>query len=213
MKHKATDKIRLFVGLGNPDKQYIGNRHNIGFMAVDAIARAHDFSPFREKFRGLISEKTIGADKVFLFKPMTYMNNSGVPLSEMANFFKIPLAEIAVFHDELDLPAGKIRAKRGGGAAGHNGLRSIDQHMGQDYWRLRMGIGHPGEKHLVHSYVLQDFAKSDQEWLETMLDSCAHHWPICYEGQIDSYMSKIAMDMAPFFKDKEQQQEQKKDGE
>ncbi|HRY03209.1 MAG TPA: aminoacyl-tRNA hydrolase, partial [Beijerinckiaceae bacterium] len=147
----------LFVGLGNPGRQYARNRHNIGFMAIEQIARAHNFAPFRARFQGRVSEGQIGGEKVILLEPETYMNESGRAVGEAARFYKIGLDGIAVFHDELDLAPGKCRVKIGGGAAGHNGLRSIDAHLGKDYRRIRLGIGHPGDKNLVHSYVLNDF--------------------------------------------------------
>jgi PTH1 family peptidyl-tRNA hydrolase len=151
----------LFVGLGNPGRQYARNRHNIGFMALEAIARRHGFPSARARFHGLVSEGTIGGEKVMLLQPQTYMNESGRAVGEAARFHKIPLGDIVVFHDELDLAPAKCRIKIGGGVAGHNGLRSITAHVGNDYKRVRMGIGHPGDKSLVHGYVLNDFGKSD----------------------------------------------------
>ena len=152
----------LFVGLGNPGARHAGNRHNIGFMAVDAIAKRHGFPPWRRRFQGVATEGTLGSERVLLLLPGTFMNESGRAVEEAAHFYKIGLDDIVVFHDELDLPPGKLRVKTGGGVAGHNGLRSISAHLGNDYRRARIGIGHPGVKELVHSYVLSDFAKSEK---------------------------------------------------
>ena len=163
----------LLVGLGNPGKDYSGNRHNIGFMAIDAIARQAGFPPFRKKFQGEASEGQIAGERVVLLKPLTFMNDSGESVRAAAQFHKIPLADIAVIHDELDLPPGKLRIKTGGGEAGHNGLRSITAHLGKDYKRVRVGIGHPGDKARVYSYVLSDFAKSEAGWVEAMCAALA----------------------------------------
>src|SRR5262245_1550340 len=149
----------LFAGLGNPEARYARNRHNIGFMAVDEIHRVHRAAPWRARFQGLASEALIDGERVLLLKPQTYMNESGRSVAEAARFFKIPLADIVVVHDERDLPPAKLRMKTGGGNAGHNGLRSITAHIGNDYRRARLGIGHPGDKTVVHPYVLSDFAK------------------------------------------------------
>src|SRR5216683_1644915 len=158
----------LLVGLGNPGTRYAGNRHNIGFMAVDAIARRHGIGPWRRRFQGVACEGPIGTERVLLLLPGTYMNESGRAVSEAAHFYKLPIGDIVVFHDELDLPAGKLRVKTGGGNAGHNGLRSISAHIGNDYRRVRIGIGHPGVKELVHPYVLSDFAKDEKPWVEAL---------------------------------------------
>ena len=163
----------LFVGLGNPGKDYAGHRHNIGFMVVDEIARTMNFPAFRKRFLGQASEGEIGAERVVLLKPATYMNDSGQAVAQAAKFYKIPPADIIVFHDELDLAAGKVRIKTGGGDAGHNGLRSITAHLGKDYRRVRIGIGHPGDKARVYSYVLSDFAKNEHPWVETLGQSIA----------------------------------------
>jgi PTH1 family peptidyl-tRNA hydrolase len=163
----------LLVGLGNPDKQYAVNRHNIGFMAVDALASALKASDFRAKFSGLMAEATAQGEKIFLFKPQTYMNRSGIPTSELAQFYKIVPEDIIVFHDELDLPFTKLRIKQGGGNGGHNGLKSLDEHLGENYWRVRLGIGHPGNKDMVSSYVLSDFDKAEQPALEQFIKSLA----------------------------------------
>lgn len=183
----------LLVGLGNPGDKYEHNRHNIGFMAVDAIAAEHGFPAFKKKFLGLTSEGTIAGEKVILLKPQTYMNNSGQSVGEAAKFYKITLEKIAVFHDELDLAAGKIRTKKGGGNAGHNGLRSMDSHLNSnDYWRIRMGIGHPGDKAMVHNHVLSDFSKSESIWLEDLINSTGRHVSLFLQGKDNEFMSKVA---------------------
>src|SRR6266513_4184105 len=161
--------MRLFVGLGNPGAQHAGNRHNIGFMAVEEIAKAHRFAPWRRRFQGVATEGTIGQEKVLLLLPGTYMNESGRAVAEAAHFYKLSPADITVFHDEIDLPPAKVRVKIGGGIAGHNGLRSISEHIGNEYRRVRIGIGHPGDKDLVQHYVLSDFAKSDRDWVDTLI--------------------------------------------
>lgn len=189
--------IQLWAGLGNPETSMSHNRHNIGFMAVDSIARRHGFSPWRKRFRGEIAEGRIGTGKVLLLKPMTYMNASGDSIREAATFYKILPDAITVFHDELDLAPGKVRIKKGGGAAGHNGLRSTDRQLGtQDYWRVRLGIGHPGSKERVHGWVLGDFAKADQPWLEDLLDAVADTAPLLAAGQREDCMTRIALLMA-----------------
>ncbi len=172
----------LFVGLGNPGRQYARNRHNIGFMALEAIARRHGFAQARARFQGLVSEGTIAGEKVLLLQPQTDMNESGRSVGEAARFHKIPLGDIVVFHDELDLAPAKCRIKIGGGVAGHNGLRSITAHVGNDYKRVRMGIGHPGDKALVHGYVLNDFAKSEEPWVEALCDALADNAPLLVKG-------------------------------
>jgi len=167
----------LFVGLGNPGGKYNNNRHNIGFMAVDEIVRRHNFSEPKSQFQGMTCEGRLGSEKILALKPGTFMNLSGQSVSAAARFYKIPSENIFVFHDDLDIPAAKIKFKTGGGNAGHNGLRSLDQHMGKDYHRIRMGIGHPGDKDRVHSHVLGDFSKADQQWLEPLLDAVADAAP------------------------------------
>jgi PTH1 family peptidyl-tRNA hydrolase len=161
--------MKLFVGLGNPGKKYVNNRHNIGFMALDQIANDHSFSSWKSKFQGQLSDGKLGLEKVILLKPETFMNLSGQSVSETIKFYKIKTEDVVVFHDELDLSASKLRVKSSGGHAGHNGLRSIHQHIGPDYQRVRMGIGHPGHKDRVANYVLSDFAKSDQNWLKDLI--------------------------------------------
>jgi len=186
----------LLVGLGNPGPEHAGQRHNVGFMAADAIVRRHGFSPWRKKFQGDVAEGTIGGVKVVVLKPATYMNLSGQSAAAAAQFYKIDLQGVIAIHDELDLKFGKLRVKRGGGAAGHNGLRSLDQHLGQDYLRLRMGIDHPGEKHLVTNYVLGNFAKSERAFVETWCDAIADALPILVKGDEAGFMNKVHL-LAP----------------
>lgn len=184
----------LWVGLGNPEPGMARQRHNIGFMAIDAIARRHGFSPWRQRFKGLVAEGMLGGQRILALKPLTYMNASGEAAQVASAFFKIPPAAITVFHDELDLAPGKIRVKQGGGAAGHNGLRSLDQVLGTaDYWRVRLGIGHPGEKHRVLGYVLSDFSKEDQIWLVPVLDAVAAEAPLLAEGRPEDFMTRLAL--------------------
>ncbi len=188
----------ILAGLGNPGPNYQANRHNIGFMAVDAFARRWGFSPWRARFQGLAAEGAIPvADapvRVLLLKPMTYMNLSGESVQAAAAFFKLPVEAISAFHDELDLIAGKMRVKKGGGAAGHNGLRSMDRMLGSpDYWRVRLGIGHPGAKERVMSHVLGDFGKDDRDWLVALLDAVAEAAPLLAQGQAPDFMSKVAL--------------------
>ncbi len=185
----------LLVGLGNPGRQYQRNRHNIGFMAVEEIARQHGFAPFRSRFQGKVSEGRLGSDRAILLMPDTYMNESGRAVQEASRFYKIGLEDIVVFHDELDLAPGKCRVKTGGGAAGHNGLRSIDAHMGQNYKRVRLGIGHPGDKNLVHSYVLNDFAKSEEGWVSALCDAVARNAALIARGDDAGFQNKAHLFM------------------
>lgn len=186
--------MQLWAGLGNPEPSMSRQRHNIGFMAVDAIARRHGFQPWRTRFRGMTSEGRIGNMKILLLKPMTYMNLSGESIREASGFYKIPPSDVTVFHDELDLAPGKVRVKTGGGAAGHNGLRSTDRMLGtQDYQRVRLGIGHPGAKERVHGWVLGDFSKDEQSGLERLLDAVADAAPLLAGGQTAEFMTKIAL--------------------
>jgi PTH1 family peptidyl-tRNA hydrolase len=186
--------MRLWVGLGNPEPGMAHQRHNVGFMAVDRIAHRHGFGPWRQKFRGLIAEGSVGGAKVLALKPLTYMNASGESVQAAAAFYKLAPGDIAAFHDELDLAPGKVRVKRGGGAAGHNGLRSMDRQLGSpDYWRVRLGIGHPGDKARVLGHVLGDFHKSDQAWLDAMLDAVADAAPLLAEDRAEDVMTKVAM--------------------
>jgi PTH1 family peptidyl-tRNA hydrolase len=185
----------LFVGLGNPGAKYARNRHNIGFMAIEAIAREYNFPPFRKRFQGVATEGALGGARAILLEPQTYMNESGRAVAEAARFHKIELKDIIVFHDELDLPPGKLRVKTGGGNAGHNGLRSITAHMGNDYRRVRLGIGHPGDKSLVHAYVLNDFAKSEDAWVQALCDGVARNAPVLANGDDPGFQNKLHLFM------------------
>jgi PTH1 family peptidyl-tRNA hydrolase len=185
----------LFVGLGNPGAKYAGNRHNIGFMAVDEIARVHRAGPWRRRFQGDATEAVIGGERAILLKPETYMNESGRAVGEAMRFFKIALADVIVFHDELDLPPAKLRMKLGGGNAGHNGLRSITALCGNDYRRVRMGIGHPGAKELVHAYVLNDFGKAERDWVEDLCRACADHADQLAEADDVAFQNKVHLAM------------------
>ena len=186
--------MKLWVGLGNPEPGMLRQRHNIGFMALDRIAHRHGFSPWRNRFKGLVAEGSIGGQKILALKPMTYMNGSGESVQPAAAFFKLAPADITAFHDELDLAPGKVRVKKGGGAAGHNGLRSMDRQLGsQDYWRVRLGIGHPGDKARVTGHVLGDFAKVDQEWLAALLDAVADAAPLLAADKPEDFMTRVAL--------------------
>jgi PTH1 family peptidyl-tRNA hydrolase len=188
--------MRLFVGLGNPGTRYAGNRHNIGFMALDAIARRHRAAPWRRKFQGESTEAVIGRERVLLLKPLTFMNESGRAVAEAQRFYKIPLEDVVVFHDELDLAPAKLRVKKGGGNAGHNGLRSITAQCGNEYWRARLGIGHPGDKALVHAYVLNDFAKAEMPWVEDLCDAMADAAELMASGEDARFQNKVHLTMA-----------------
>ncbi|HZS84892.1 MAG TPA: aminoacyl-tRNA hydrolase [Stellaceae bacterium] len=185
--------MRLIVGLGNPGARYERTRHNIGFMAVDAIVRRHALGPFRPRFKGEFTEGTIAGSKIMLLKPQTFMNDSGEAVGAAARFFKLDPGEVAVIHDELDLKEGKLRVKRGGGAAGHNGLRSIDALFANDYWRVRIGIGHPGAKELVLHYVLQNFPAEELDWVRPLLDAVAEAAPLLVADDAPGFMSKVAL--------------------
>jgi PTH1 family peptidyl-tRNA hydrolase len=190
--------MRLVVGLGNPGSRYARNRHNVGFMAVDAIARRHGAPGFRNRFKGELAEGPIGGERVLLLKPQTFMNLSGESVGEAARFFKILPSEIVVIHDEIDLRPGKLRVKRGGGSAGHNGLRSIDGILGPDYWRVRIGVGHPGIKELVQPYVLQNFSSEELTgWVEPLLGAVAEMVPLILSDAPDAFMSEVARRFAP----------------
>ncbi len=184
----------LWVGLGNPEPRMARNRHNIGFMALDVIAIRHRFSPWRRRFKGLIAEGTIDGEKILALKPMTYMNQSGDAVQQASAFYKMPPDTITAFHDELDLIPGKLRVKFGGGAAGHNGLRSLIQQLGTpEYWRVRMGIGHPGSKERVLPYVLGDFSRDDVVWLIPFLDAVADAAPLLASGKAPDFMTRVAL--------------------
>ncbi len=189
--------MKLFVGLGNPGAKYANNRHNIGFMALDSIASDHNFAPWRSKFQGKVSEGRLGREKVILLKPETFMNLSGQSVGEAMRFYKLEPGDVTVFHDELDLAPGKCRVKMGGGHAGHNGLRSIHQHIGENYQRVRLGIGHPGHKDRVSAYVLHDFAKADGEWLDDLLRGISDGAPDLAEGDAPRFMNAIALRVNP----------------
>ncbi|AOX17798.1 aminoacyl-tRNA hydrolase [Kozakia baliensis] len=184
----------LWTGLGNPEPGMRKQRHNIGFMVVERIAERYGFSPWRARFRGETAEGTIAGQKILLLKPMTYMNVSGDSVQQAARFYKLPVSDITAFHDELDLAFTKVRVKRGGGAAGHNGLRSMDRTLNdQNYWRVRLGIGHPGHKDRVTGHVLGDFAKAEQNELETLLDAVADAAPLLAKSEPEAFMTKVAM--------------------
>jgi PTH1 family peptidyl-tRNA hydrolase len=186
--------MRLWVGLGNPEPGMLRQRHNIGFMALDVIAIRHGFSPWRQRFKGLVAEGTVGGQKILALKPLTYMNASGESVQAAQAFYKLEPEAITAFHDELDLTPGKVRVKRGGGAAGHNGLRSMDRMLGTpEYWRVRLGIGHPGDKARVTGHVLGDFAKVDMDWLLPLLDAVADASQLLAAGKPEDFMTKIAL--------------------
>jgi PTH1 family peptidyl-tRNA hydrolase len=187
--------MQLIVGLGNPGSGYAGNRHNIGFMAVEAIARRHGLGPWRRRFQGVAAEGPLAGERVLLLLPGTYMNESGRAVAEAANFYKLGLPDIAVLHDEIDLAPAKVRVKTGGGNAGHNGLRSISAHVGNDYRRVRIGVGHPGAKELVHAYVLNDFAKSERDWVEALCGIIADNAVLLAKGEDASFQNKVHLAM------------------
>ena len=183
--------MRLFVGLGNPGAKYAHNRHNIGFMAVEQIARRHGFAPWRRRFQGETAEGTLDGERVVLLRPLTFMNESGRAVQEAANFFKLAAGEITVFQDELELPAAKVRVKVGGGIAGHNGLRSISSHIGNDYRRVRLGISHPGIKELVHGHVLSDFAKDDRPWVVALCEAVADNAALLTTEKDSTFQNRV----------------------
>jgi PTH1 family peptidyl-tRNA hydrolase len=187
--------MQLIVGLGNPGSEYAGNRHNVGFMAVDAIAKRHGIGPFRRRFQGVSAEGPLGGERVLLLLPGTYMNESGRAVAEAVNFYKLGLPDIVVLHDEIDLEPAKVRVKTGGGNAGHNGLRSISAHVGNDYRRVRIGVGHPGVKDMVHGYVLSDFAKSERDWVEGLCGIIADNADLLAKGQDASFQNKVHLSM------------------
>lgn len=183
----------IFAGLGNPGRGYEGNRHNIGFMAVDALAERRKFSAWRQKFSGLLAEGEIAGEKILAFKPQKFMNLSGIPVAELAGFYKVGPEDIFVFHDELDLPLCKVRVKQGGGDGGHNGLKSITSHLGSMYNRVRLGIGHPGERDLVTPYVLGDFTGAERKEVEALVEKIADSITLLAERKESAFMSKIAL--------------------
>ena len=185
----------LVVGLGNPGPDYAATRHNIGFMAVDELVRRHSFSPWKARFQGEVSEGVVGGEKVVALKPQTFMNLSGQSVGIAARYLKVTLGHVVVIHDELDLDPGRVRVKTGGGSGGHNGLKSIDAHLGKDYRRVRLGIGHPGDKALVTSYVLHPFAKADQDWLHPLLEAVADGFPALISGDDAGFMNKVSVAM------------------
>ena len=189
--------MKLIVGLGNPGAKYAGNRHNIGFMAVDRIAEDHGFAPWRKAFQGMAAEGRLGDERVVLLKPGTFMNLSGQSVGEAMRFFKLTPADVTVFHDELDLAPGKLRLKQGGGHAGHNGLRSMHDHIGDAYGRVRLGIGHPGHKDAVAAYVLHDFTKADAVWLDDMLRGISDGAGALAAGDGPRFLNTVALRMAP----------------
>ncbi|NKD55332.1 MULTISPECIES: aminoacyl-tRNA hydrolase [unclassified Haematospirillum] len=187
----------LVVGLGNPGAEYAGNRHNVGFMAADALVRRHSFSSWRSKHHGELADGSIAGQRVMVLKPMTFMNRSGLCVGEVARFYKIPLSNILVLHDELELSPGRLRIKQGGGHAGHNGLRDIDAHLGHAYWRVRLGIGRPHDKALVNKWVLGDFAKSDSVWLAPFLDAVSLHFHLILDGDHAGFMNRVTTATQP----------------
>ena len=189
--------MKLFVGLGNPGSRYSRNRHNVGFMAVDAIIRAHGFGPPRARFQSETFEGRLAGEKVMVLKPTTYMNESGRAVGEAMRFYKLDPADVVVFHDEIDLGATKLRIKTGGGHAGNNGVRSIAAHIGADFTRVRIGIGHPGEKGRVHGHVLSDFSKADESWLIPLLEAIGAHADLMAAGKVSSFQNKVHLALAP----------------
>ncbi|MEM7226720.1 MAG: aminoacyl-tRNA hydrolase [Pseudomonadota bacterium] len=189
--------MRLLVGLGNPGPRYAQTRHNIGFMAVDDFVRRHSFGPWRTRFQGLMSEGRLAGDKLLVLKPQTFMNLSGQSVGEVVRFFKLSGDQVFVLYDEIDLVPGKIKVKKGGGAGGHNGIRSIDAAIGPEYWRVRIGVGHPGHKDLVHGYVLSDFAKAEQPMRDKVIDEVTRELPTLLEGDSLAFMSHVAQALKP----------------
>src|SRR5277367_2750187 len=192
-----SDSALLIAGLGNPGVEYARNRHNVGFMVADVMADRHKFGPWRARFQGHVADGTLAGRKVHLLKPMTYMNESGNSVGAALRFYKLPLSALVIIHDELDLAAGKLKVKTGGGDAGNNGARSITAALGPDYRRVRIGIGHPGEKHRVHGHVLGNFSKADEEWLVPMLSAIAEAAPMLAKDDDVGFMNKIALALNP----------------
>ena len=189
--------MKLIVGLGNPGAKYAGHRHNIGFMALDRIAADHGFGPWKSKHNGLVSEGRFGSDRAVLLKPETFMNNSGQSVNAAMRFYKLDPGDVVVLHDEIDLAPGKVKHKIGGGHAGHNGLRSIHAHIGADYGRVRLGVGHPGHKDRVPGFVLHDFAKADNDWLDDVLRGCSDGAPFLAAGDPAKFMNAVGMRVSP----------------
>lgn len=189
--------MRLLVGLGNPGSKYEKNRHNVGFMVVDEIVRRHGFAPWRAKFQGQVSEGAIGCEKLLALKPATFMNESGRAVGEAMRFYKLDPSDVIVLYDELDLAPARLKVKQGGGNGGHNGLKSIDAHIGKDYWRVRVGIGHPGDKARVSGHVLSDFAKVELPAIEHLIDAMARRFDLMAALNASDFMSKVALDLKP----------------
>jgi PTH1 family peptidyl-tRNA hydrolase len=207
-----TDSLLLIAGLGNPGAKYTRHRHNVGFMAADAIAARHRFAPYRPRYHGSIAEGTIGGRKTLILKPMTFMNESGLSVGEAARYLKVPIQGIVVIHDEVDLVPGKIRAKAGGSDAGHNGLRSVTSVLGASYRRIRIGVGHPGIAPLVPAYVLRDFPKADYEWLTPLIDAIAEAAPYLAADDDAGFMNRVALLTRPQRPQKPKPEEKKPDG-
>ncbi len=188
--------MRLLVGLGNPGSGYSNNRHNLGFVTVDALVDRYSLGGWRSKFQGVVTDGQINGHKITVFKPMTFMNESGRALQEAMKFYKLDLDDVMVFFDEIELAPGKVRVKKGGGHAGHNGIRSLISHIGADFWRVRMGVGHPGHKDRVSGYVLQDFAKSDRDWVNAVVDATVGATPLLLEGDHNRFMTDVAQDLS-----------------
>ena len=207
-----TDSLLLIAGLGNPGAKYTRHRHNVGFMAADAIATRHRFAPYRPRYHGSVAEGTVGGRKTLILKPMTFMNESGLSVGEAARYLKVPTQGIVVIHDEVDLVPGKIRAKAGGSDAGHNGLRSVTSVLGAGYRRVRIGVGHPGIAPLVPSYVLRDFPKADYEWLTPLIDAIAEAAPYLAADDDAGFMNRVALLTRPQRPQKPKPEEKKPDG-
>ena len=189
--------MRLIVGLGNPGPRYADNRHNIGFMAVDEIVRRYSFGPVKEKFHGGIAEGNIAGERAICLCPITFMNESGRSVQAAMQFYKLSPNDVIVLHDEIDLPLGKVKVKKGGGAGGHNGIRSIDAHIGPDYWRIRLGVGHPGVKNLVKNFVLMDFGKEERKLVDEINQVCAENLPLLFETDENRFMTKVTLALNP----------------
>ena len=189
--------MHLIVGLGNPGPGYANNRHNVGFKIIDAVVERYCLGPYRVRFHGLAARGDVEGTRVLALRPSTYMNRSGEAVAAAARYHRIPVERIVVVHDELDLRPGKVRVKRGGGAAGHNGLRNIDAHLGPEYWRVRVGIGHPGDPAGAQSYVLRDFAKAERSWLDRVVEAVARYLPLLLDGRDSDFMSRIATEATP----------------